>query len=161
MLNNVTHRTAREQDIPALLELMRELAAFEDYLTDFKVDAKALRERVFGPNPQCQVFVAEAGRTLLGYAVALLIPFTYDLRPTCRLKELYLQPGHRSQGLGQGLLSSVASWALSQGAGRLQWDVLADNSRAEAFYQRLGGRPVSKWLAYEMPQQAMQQLAER
>lgn len=161
MLNKVCVRTAREQDIPALLELMRELAVFEDYLAQFSVDAAALRERAFGATSQCQVFVAEASGTLLGYAVALLIPFTYDLRPTCRLKELYLQPGQRSQGLGQRLLSSVANWALSQGAGRLQWDVLAGNSRAEAFYQRLGGRPVSKWLAYEMPTQAMQQLVVR
>lgn len=161
MLNEARVRAAREQDVPALLQLMRELAAFEDYLAQFGVDAAALRARAFGANAQCQVFVAEANDVLLGYAVALVIPFTYDLRPTCRLKELYLQPGQRSQGLGQKLLSSVADWALSQGAGRLQWDVLAGNDRAAAFYQRLGGCPVSKWLAYEMPEQAMQQLAVR
>lgn len=161
MLNDTILRAARVQDIPALLELMRELAAFEDYLADFSVDAAALRERAFGDNAQCQVFVVEANGALLGYAVALLIRFTYDLSPTCRLKELYLQPGQRSLGLGQRLLSSVASWALSQGAKRLQWDVLAGNSRAEAFYQRLGGRPVSKWLAYEMSHETLQQLADR
>ncbi len=147
-------------DIPALLPLMRELAAFEGYLADFAVDAQALRERAFGPGAQCQVFVADSAGVLCGYAVALLIPFTYDLRPTCLLKELYLQPGHRSQGLGQRLLSSVACWARAQDAGRMKWDVLAGNDRAQSFYQRLGGRPVSKWLAYEMDQSALLQLAD-
>ncbi|UUY07229.1 GNAT family N-acetyltransferase [Pseudomonas sp. J452] len=146
-------------DIPALLVLMRELAAFEDYLMDFAVDAQALRERAFGPGAQCQVFVAESAGVPCGYAVALLIPFTYDLRPTCLLKELYLQPEQREQGLGWQLLSGVASWAIDQGAGRMKWDVLVGNSRAERFYQRLGGRPVSKWRAYEMAEPALAQLA--
>ncbi|MBB1519695.1 GNAT family N-acetyltransferase [Pseudomonas sp. SR9] len=159
MLNQARVRAAQVTDIPALLVLMRELAAFEDYLTDFAVDAQALCERAFGPSAQCQVFVAESAGVPCGYAVALLIPFTYDLRPTCLLKELYLQPEQRAQGLGRQLLAGVASWAIDQGAGRMKWDVLVGNSRAERFYQCLGGRPVSKWLAYEMAEPALAQLA--
>lgn len=152
-------RQACVADVPQLLELMRELATFEDYLADFAVDENALLQRAFGPTAQCQVFVAESEAALLGYAVALLIPFTYDLRPTVRLKELYVCPGQRSQGLGQRLLAELASWAVRQGAGRLHWDVLAGNSQAEAFYQRLGGRPVEKWIAYEMDDATLQTLA--
>lgn len=159
MLNTPEVRAAQVTDIPALLPLMRELAAFEGYLADFAVDAQALRTRAFGPGAQCQVFVAESDGVLCGYAVALLIPFTYDLHPTCLLKDLYLQPGHRSQGLGQRLLSGVARWAMAEDAGRMKWDVLVGNDRAASFYQRLGGRPVSKWLAYEMDQPALRQLA--
>ncbi|WP_240008839.1 GNAT family N-acetyltransferase [Aquipseudomonas campi] len=123
MLNQARVRAAQVTDIPALLVLMRELAAFEDYLTDFAVDAQALCERAFGPGAQCQVFVAESVGVPCGYAVALLIPFTYDLRPTCLLKELYLQPEQREQGLGRQLLAGVASWAIDQGAGRRAHEV--------------------------------------
>ncbi|MBC9250501.1 GCN5 family acetyltransferase [Pseudomonas alcaligenes] len=152
-------RPARRADIPALLGLMRELAAFEDYLAAFAVDAAALQQRAFGPRAQCRIFVAEAAGELLGYAVALAIPFTYDLRPNIRLKELYVVPGQRDAGLGRRLLARVAAWALSQNAGRLQWDVLRGNQAAERFYQRQGGQPEQKWCAYEMALPALQALA--
>lgn len=152
-------RQACAADVPQLLALMRELAAFEDYLAQFAVDEQALRQRAFGPAAQCQVFVAEAEGELLGYALALLIPFTYDLRPTARLKELYVRPTRRSSGLGQRLLVELARWAREQDAGRLHWDVLAGNARAESFYQRLGGHPVQKWIAYEMDDAALEMLA--
>jgi GNAT superfamily N-acetyltransferase len=153
-------RPAQPVDVPQLLGLMRELAAFEDYLTSFAVDEAALQRRAFGDEAQCQIFVAERETTLLGYAVALSIPFTHDLRPTVRLKELYVQEGQRCHGLGRELLAAVANWALARGAGRLHWDVLAGNRRAENFYRRQGGRPVSKWLAYEMAEPALRLLQQ-
>lgn len=153
-------RQASTADVPQLLALMRELAAFEDYLADFAVDEDALHRRALGPDAQCRVFVAERAGELLGYAVGLSIPFTYDLRPTVRLKELYVAPQWRSQDLGRRLLATLAQWALAQGAGRLHWDVLAGNDRAQAFYQRLGGQPVGKWIAYEMGVAALQALAQ-
>ncbi|MDH0141468.1 GNAT family N-acetyltransferase [Aquipseudomonas alcaligenes] len=152
-------RQACAADVPQLLALMRELAAFEDYLAQFAVDEQALRQRAFGPAAQCQVYVAEAEGELLGYALALLIPFTYDLRPTARLKELHVRPAQRSSGLGRQSLVELANWAIEQGAGRLHWAVLSGNARAESFYQRLGGRPVQKWIAYEMDDAALQRLA--
>ncbi|MEE9101986.1 MULTISPECIES: GNAT family N-acetyltransferase [Pseudomonas] len=151
-------RAARPEDVPTLLELMRELAAFEGYIDEFAVDADALRIRAFGPAAQCQVFVAESD-TLQGYAVALSIPFTYDLRPTVRLKELYVVENGRNRGIGERLMQCVASWARDQGAGRLLWDVLAGNDAAGRFYGRLGGRRERKWIAYEMDAPALDCLA--
>ncbi|PIA74561.1 Ribosomal protein S18 acetylase RimI [Pseudomonas sp. NFACC19-2] len=153
-------REARAEDVPALLPLMRELARFEDYLEDFAVDEVQLMARAFAAEPQCRIFVAEASDRLLGYAVTQELTFTYDLRPTVRLKELYVAPDARCQRLGEQLLAAVARWAKARGAGRLKWDVLAGNQKAERFYQRLGGHPDAKWIAYTMDHSAMTALAE-
>ena len=150
-------REARQDDVPAVLELMRALAAFEGYLDDFAVDADALLARAFGTAAQCQVFVAER-ETLCGYAVVQTLAFTFDLRPSVRLKELYVVPAQRNGGVGEERLRRVAHWALEQGAGRLLWDVLAGNDAAERFYRRLGGRPDSKWIAYGMDERALRRL---
>lgn len=154
----LTVRTAQPEDVPAVLELMRALAAFEGYLDDFAVDAQALLDRAIGPSAQCQVFVAESG-SLCGYAVAQSIAFTYDLRPSVRLKELYVVEAQRGSGVGKRLMQRVAQWAQAQNAGRLLWDVLAGNDAAERFYARLGGRREVKWVTYEMGAQALQRLA--
>lgn len=152
-------RAARPEDVAALLELMRALAAFEGYLDDFAVDAQALRARAFGPAAQCQIFVAESD-SLCGYAVAQSIAFTYDLRPSVRLKELYVVEAQRGSGVGKRLMQHVARWAQAQNAGRLLWDVLAGNDAAERFYARLGGQRAMKWVAYEMDSQALESLAK-
>ncbi len=156
---DVEVRSAQPSDVPALLAMMQALAEFEDYLEDFAVDRPALLRRAFGPAAECQIFVAVADTRLLGYAVVLEIPFTYDLRPTLLLKELYVEQGRRGDGLGRRLLQAVARRAIERGAGRLKWDVLAGNQAAEAFYQRLGGRPDHKWLAYQMNSAALSRLA--
>lgn len=152
-------RAAVPADIPVLLELMRELARFEDYLDAFCVDEQQLLARAFGQPPQCEVFVAQWAGQVVGYAVVLEIPFTYDLRPTMVLKELYVAAHCRSAGLGSALLQHIARRALMRGAGRLKWDVLAGNLKAEAFYQRFGGTPDHKWTAYHMDTDALKHLA--
>ncbi|MET1079587.1 MAG: GNAT family N-acetyltransferase [Pseudomonas sp.] len=154
-------RRAQPADVPALLVLMRELAAFEDYLEAFALDEPALLERALGPQAQCQVFVAEWADGLCGYAVVLEIPFTYDLRPRVVLKELYVAPQARGTGVGTTLLREVARWANSRGAGQMEWTVLRGNGRAETFYRRLGGRPDSKWIAYRMDANGLAALAEQ
>lgn len=154
----LTVRAAGPDDVPALLEMMRALAAFEGYLDDFAVNAEALLVRAFGPSAQCQIFVAEA-QSLCGYAVAQCIAFTYDLRPSVRLKELYVVEAQRGNGVGKRLMQCVAQWAQAQNTGRLLWDVLAGNDAAKRFYSRLGGRREVKWVAYEMGAQALEHLA--
>lgn len=152
-------RDATVADLPQVLKLMQALAIFEGYIEAFAVDIEALRARAFGPNAQCHIQVAEAAGILQGYAVTLLIAFTYDLRPTLVLKELYVNPAYRSAGVGAQLLKAIAGRALIRGAGRLHWDVLAGNNRAEQFYQHHGGKAVEKWVAYEMDASNLHRLA--
>lgn len=138
---------------------MRSLAVFEGYFDDFAVDEHALLARAFGESPECHVFVVQGSEGIAGYAVGLIIPFTYDLRPTVVLKELFVAAIYRGQGFGAALLSHVAAWTLEQGAARLKWDVLAGNHRAEAFYRQHGGRPDAKWMPYQMSEDGLKALS--
>jgi len=140
---------------------MRALARFEGYFEDFAVTQRELRRRAFGRNPECAIEIAEdvASGKILGYAVILTTPYTYDLKPTLTLKELYVVPDVRGRGVGKTLMRAVAERALALSAGRLRWDVLPGNDRAEAFYQSLGGRRVDNWIPYAMDASALEDLA--
>jgi len=99
-----------------------------------------------GPAAQLTAIVTDgAVGELAGYAVVYEIPFTYDLRPTLVLKELFVVATARSLGLGGVLMTAVLAHARARGCARLQWDVLPDNLRAQAFYRRFGGRPDVAW----------------
>jgi GNAT superfamily N-acetyltransferase len=141
-------RSAGPADARQLLALMCQLARFEGYAANFAVTERDLVERGLGPvaSPQFTAFVAEdADGALRGYAVVYAIPFTYDLRPTLVLKELFVDAQRRGTGAGTALMAAVIEHARTTGCGRLKWDVLPDNERAKAFYRRFGGGPDAAW----------------
>lgn len=149
-----TVRRAVRHDATALLALMRELARFEGYLDQFRVSENDLLERGLGDDSRQEftAFVAESGnRALLGHAVVHTVPFTFDLRPTLVLKELYVDGGTRGVGIGQALMAAVMAEGKTQGCARLKWDVLPGNLRAQAFYRSLGGAPDTRWQGWIRP----------
>jgi len=95
---------------------------------------------------QFSAFVAEAGNgELLGYALVYAVPFAFDLRPNLVLKELYVRETARGVGIGHALMATVLVFANELGCGRLKWDVLPENTSAQAFYRSIGGVPNRGW----------------
>jgi GNAT superfamily N-acetyltransferase len=87
---------------------------------------------------------------LIGYAVGYLIPFTFDLRPSYVLKELYVAKPGRRAGVGAALFNAVVAHARSEGCRLLKWDVLPHNLAAQQFYAEHGGEAVCDWQAWRM-----------
>lgn len=141
-------RHFQRDDIPQLLTMMKELAAFEGYLDAFAVTQSDLEERGLCREPQFRALVAEKPNKpgdLLGMAVFHFIPYTYDLTPDLVLKELYVRESARGFGAGKALIEQVRIEAVAAGCKRIKWLVLASNDRAKAFYQSLGGRRDDQW----------------
>lgn len=144
-------RPFRREDVPQLFQLMRQLAIFEDYIDEFAVTEDAIVESGLCPQPRFGALVADddAGR-LLGMAIHYVIPWTFDLRPTLVLKELFVVEDARGLGVGGGLMAALVAEGIRIGASRVNWTVMADNHAAMAFYDRLGGRPDPKWQPWSL-----------
>ena len=106
-------------DIPALLDMMRALAVFEDYSDGFAIDAQTLADWGLCDDSKFHVFVADRGRGPEAYAACYEIPFTYDRKPTLVLKEMYANPKARGTGAASGVMQAVIDKAKSIGAARL------------------------------------------
>jgi GNAT superfamily N-acetyltransferase len=144
-------RTASLADVGQLIAMMSCLAAFEGYLDCFRVSTEELLERAFGANPQCSILVADGDDgTLAGYAVYLVQPFTYDLRPSVTLKELFVDSDHRGRGVAIALLERLRQDARQLGAGRILWLVLPSNKAAKRLYRRFGGSPDGYWEHWQL-----------
>lgn len=147
----MTVRRAEPGDVAALLVMMRALAAFEGYLDRFAVGSSDLMARAFGPAAQCTILVAEnTGGALAGYAVYLVQPFTFDLRPSVILKELYVANGQRGQGVAMALLRRLEEEACALHAGRILWLVLPSNEAAKRLYRRFGGAVDTAWEHWQL-----------
>ncbi len=142
-------RPATAEDALQRIVLMHQLAVFECYNDDFRVTPKDLLARGLDDSKPAQfvAFVAELSSTheLCGYAVTTETLFTYNLRPMITLKELFVEPEHRRQGLAHGLFKAVKTYAHSRGAVQMRWLVLPDNEAAKQMYARQGGKEDEKW----------------
>ena len=140
-------RRAQAADAPELLSLMRGLARFEGYDDRFAVTVEALIERGFSPHrpPEFTAWVAELDDALVGYAVVYVIPYTFDLRPTVVLKELFVDRAARGRNFGRGLMNAVIEHAHSLNARLIRWQVLPENEAAKRFYRQHDAAVDADW----------------
>lgn len=145
-------RPFERRDAPQLWSLMRALAEYEGYIDEFAVQESDVIEHGLGRNARFQAFVAERApaATIVGMAVCYLLPWTYDLRPTLVLKELYVSPEERGCSVGTRLMDEVVSTANALNASSVRWTVMNGNTTAESFYRTVGGAPDQKWHNWRM-----------
>ena len=133
-------------DAPGLLALMHDLAAFEGWPDLLSITAAEIARRVSASPPALQAVLAEApGGDLVGFATVFAIPYAYAMNPSLELEMLFVTEPWRAQGVGRALMDAVLAHAQAGGFERVEWNVLADNARAQAFYESLGGAEKAGW----------------
>jgi ribosomal protein S18 acetylase RimI-like enzyme len=157
-------RRAVAADVPVLLELMRRLAEFERYDAEFAVTMETLLAQGFERDPPDFYALlaedADGAGAPSGMLVYYLIPFTFRARPTLYIKELYVAESARGRGAGEALLRAAARAAVSLGCATIKWQVAEWNTRARAFYERLGAAADHAWVDYALSENAIRHLAD-
>jgi ribosomal protein S18 acetylase RimI-like enzyme len=157
-------RRAVVADVPVLLELMRRLAKFEHYDAEFAVTTETLLAQGFERDPPDFYALlaedADGAGAPSGMLVYYLISFTFRARPTLYIKELYVAESARGKGAGEALLRAAATDAVSLGCAAIKWQVAEWNTRARAFYERLGAAADHAWVDYALSENAIRHLAD-
>jgi GNAT superfamily N-acetyltransferase len=65
------------------------------------------------------------------------------------MNDLFVAPHARGRGIADALIGACAQRCAEHGAIALEWQTALDNHRAQAVYDRVGGRR-SQWLNYEL-----------
>ncbi len=138
-------RDATAGDIPVLLDLIAELAAYER-LSDEAVATHAdLHDSLFGPAPRARALLAERDGEVAGMAVFFFSFSTFTGRPSLYLEDVFVRPAHRGQGIGRAFFRLLAQRAVAERCGRMEWSVLDWNQPALDFYHALGAEPRAGW----------------
>jgi GNAT superfamily N-acetyltransferase len=155
----VTIRPVRPDDVPAVVAMVHELAAFEEAAKQCHLTAGQLHEALFRPGAALFGHVAEAeDRSLQGVALWFLDFSTWEGVHGIYLEDLYVRPQARGGGLGRALLAELASVCVERGYRRLDWWVLHWNP-ARAFYAGLGATAMTDWIPYRLQGAALTALA--
>jgi GNAT superfamily N-acetyltransferase len=147
-------RDARKEDMPAVLELIKELAAFEKEPDAVITTVEILENEGFGENPLFHVFVAEVDGNIEGMALVYYRFSTWKGR-TLHLEDLIVREEKRGTGLGNALYRKVIEYAREQGLKRVEWVVLEWNQHAIDFYQRSGANILKDWYTVQMDEQGI------
>ena len=147
---DINLRPAQPGDVPTLLALVGELAAYESLGHEFEATADLFMEHFFGSNPRARALLAFRDGAPVGFAVWFPTYSTFCGKPGAFVEDLYVRPPVRRQGLGRALLSAVAADARSAGCVRLEWRTLKWNDTALGFYHSLGAETLSEWLTLRL-----------
>jgi len=156
---NSSLRPATPADVPAIVKLIRELAAFEKLEHLVVVTPEILQPQLFGPRPAAEAVVGEVGGQVVAFALFFTNFSTFLGQPGLYLEDLYVQPAHRGTGLGKALLRHLGALAVERGCGRFEWSVLDWNENAIRFYQQMGATVMPDWRICRIAGAALQAYA--
>jgi GNAT superfamily N-acetyltransferase len=153
-------RPARVEDVPIILELIRDLATYERAPNEVVATEEQLVDVLFGERRVAEVLLAFEGESSVGFAVYFYNFSTWLGRPGLYLEDLFVKPEKRGKGYGRGLLVELAKIARDRGCGRMEWAVLDWNEPAIKFYRALGARPMDEWTVFRLTRDGISKLAD-
>ena len=174
---NAFIRPARPEDVPAVVSMIHELAAYERAPEQCHITEEQLHAALFGESPAVYVHVAEVrtespeaaatsgptgirGETeLVGFALWFLNFSTWEGVHGIYLEDLYVRPSARGSGIGKALLATLADICVQRGYARLEWWVLHWNPARE-FYKAIGAVAMDEWVPYRLSGPALRALAD-
>ncbi|GAA0660224.1 GNAT family N-acetyltransferase [Streptomyces thermocarboxydovorans] len=154
-------RTATEHDVPGILAMIRELAAYERAADQARATEEQLREALFGEHPAAYVLIAEddeSGR-VAGFALWFPRFSTWTGTRGIHLEDLYVRPDARGAGHGRALIAALAGICRERGFERFEWVVLDWNEPAVAFYKSLGAELLTEWTVCRLSGAPLAELA--
>ena len=153
-------RKGQADDMPAVLDLITELAIFERQPDAVVVTAADLVRDGFQENPLFHTFVAEMDGMIVGMALYYYRYSTWKGK-TIHLEDLILKEKYRKQGIGFSLYQNVIEAGYREGVRRIEWNVLDWNTPAIEFYQKTGAKVFDDWRVAQLDEMGIQNFIKK
>ncbi|KAI4167359.1 MAG: hypothetical protein LQ343_007284 [Gyalolechia ehrenbergii] len=152
-----TVRFATESDVPTILSLIHELAAYENATTSVHTTSASLLRTLSFPSSASPGYArtllifppassSEPSPTCAGLALYFHNYSTWRAAPGIYLEDLFVRPQFRGRGYGKRLLGELALETKRVGGERLEWSVLRWNEPSLRFYEGVGARRMEGWV---------------
>jgi ribosomal protein S18 acetylase RimI-like enzyme len=156
-MEQVILRQATLQDVPAIIELWKEMIDFHKIRDPFftravngdDVFAKFLEKNINSENA-C-VYVAIIGGTIVGYCQGMLEKYPPALAQTDygQIMDFAVSADYRRSGVGERLYQAIQGWFVLRGVHRIEVRHSEFNEIASNFWVKMGFKPYLKTLFKE------------
>jgi GNAT superfamily N-acetyltransferase len=153
-------RPARSGDESTIVELLRELAAYEKLLDRFHITDAVVTRDYLGEHPPVFCDLVFEGEKAAGIATWYWTYGSFAAARKAYLADLFVRPEYRGRHYGKALIAHLAKRVLAQGGVGIDWEVLDWNKPSIDFYDSLGATAIKNWIAYNLSGDALKQLAQ-
>jgi len=138
-------RKGERRDLPAALQLIRELAVYEREPDAVKTTVESMEADGFGPDKVFDFWVCDLAGKIVGIALTYVRYSTWNGR-CLYLEDLVVSEPHRGKGYGALLFERVMRETREKGFAQMQWQVLDWNTPAINFYEKYGALMDDEWI---------------
>lgn len=140
-----TIRQGKKEDLPAALELIRELAIYEKAEEQVVNTVEMMEKDGFEPNPVFGFIVAEEADEIIGMS---LYYYRYSTWKGKRmyLEDLIVTESKRGTGVGKLLFEETIEIAKNTDCTGMMWQVLDWNEPAINFYKKYDTNMEGDWI---------------
>ena len=150
-------RPGTADDLPQVLALIQELAAFEREPDAVETTVESMQQDGFaGDRSIFEFFVAEDNQKIVGLALYFYSYSTWKGK-CIYLEDLIVTEAYRGRGLGRRLLDRVVMKAKAENAKRVVWQVLDWNTPAMDFYKSLGAALLPEWVTCRLTEEQIRE----
>ena len=148
-------RKGTPNDMPAVLDLITELAIFEKEPNAVVITAEDLIRDGFSETPLFHTFVAEVKEEIIGVALYYYRFSTWKGK-TIHLEDLIVKENNRGTGAGFALYSEIIKQGKKDNVRRIEWNVLDWNTPAIEFYEKSGAKVLTDWRVVHMDENGIE-----
>jgi GNAT superfamily N-acetyltransferase len=144
-MENLIVRRGIENDLPSVLNLIKELALYEKAPHEVTNTVEKMREDGFGTNPVFGFFVAEISGIIIGISLYYTRYSTWKGR-CLYLDDIVVTEQYRRKGIGKQLFDATLQHAKDNGFAHMNWQVLDWNHPAIEFYKKEKAELDGEWI---------------
>src|SRR3954466_14460854 len=147
----MTINLVTEADLDELLPLMRGYCTFYE-VDPPDADLLAMSRALIADHELegLQLIARDDDGRAVGFATIFWSWSTLSARRLGVMNDLFVAEDARGGGYAEALIRACVERARERGAGSLGWQTAKDNYRAQAVYERVGGKR-EEWLDYSLP----------
>lgn len=138
-------RKGEIEDIPQVLDLIKELADYEKAPEEVITNAEQMIHDGFGENPSYKLLVADDNGIIQGIAVYFIKYSTWKGKGIY-LDDIVVREKMRNKGIGKKLFDAVIEDCKQNRCRQLHWQVLDWNEPAISFYKKYQPQFDSGWI---------------
>jgi len=156
-------RPVQPEDVPAVLQLIHELAVYEKSPHLAVATPELIRKHIFETRIANALLVFSGSLDVPGEAIGFALYFfnfsTWTGRPGLYLEDLYVKSEYRSKGIGKALFKELAIIAQDKDCARMDWSVLKWNQPSIDFYDKcLHAKALDEWLGMRLDEEGIENL---
>lgn len=138
-------RKAEKSDLPAVIDLIKELASYEKAAHEVKITLEELEQDGFGTHPLYWIILAEINETIVGMSFYYIRYSTWTGK-NIYLEDIIVKDEFRGKGIGKILFEDTIKEAKKLKVRQMIWQVLDWNEPAINFYKKFNAELDDEWI---------------